>query len=86
MTTTEKEPKASAKYTGSPRFIPGVPARDLTEQDYADFDGTTMELLRRDAESESPMYEHSKALGHSEFYKASEAAKKADKAAAKKGE
>lgn len=75
--------KTTHKYVG-PAFVTGVPARDLTQEDLDGFGESEMELLRRDAERETPAFKHGKALGHSEQFKAAHEREKADKAAAKK--
>lgn len=80
MSETEK---TTHKYVG-PGFIPGVPARDLTQEDLDGFDEPTMEMLRQDGEREAPAFKHTKNLGHSEAYKEAQKREKADKATAKK--
>lgn len=75
--------KTTHKYVG-PGFVPGIPARDLTQDDLDLLDEAETELLRQDGEREAPAFKHHKNLGHSEFYKEAQKREKADKAAAKK--
>lgn len=83
-TKPEAEPKKTApivaKFEG-PNFIPGVPARDLTEEDLKEIDEHTMERLRQDAERETPIFKHKTPLGHSELWKAEREREKTEKAA-----
>lgn len=75
--------KVTHKYVG-PSFVPGVPGRDLTQDDLDLLDENEMELLRRDAERATPAYKHVKDLGHSEQHKEAQKREKAAKAAEKK--
>lgn len=75
--------KTTHKYVG-PGFVPGVPARDLTQEDIDELGESEIELLRRDGERDAPAYKHGKNLGHSEQHKEAQKNAKAEKASAKK--
>jgi hypothetical protein len=81
----EKKAPTVAKYEGG-GYLPGVPARDLTDDDLKEMDEHTMERLRQDAERETPMYKFKSPLGHSELYKAEQERTKKEKADAANSE
>jgi hypothetical protein len=86
-----EEPKAKPKgavvmkFVGT-GYIPGVPGRDLYEEDLDELGEDEMELLRRDGERDAPAYDHKKNLGHSDQYTQARERERAARADEKKKE